>query len=84
MPNAARAIETLDMAQPSPQMVERSPGPSTPIGSLAHDELHCVYTGGEGRMDVRKGATGRATTQQRRNTGARSHTTIAVIVGRKA
>ncbi len=29
------------MAHPSPQIVDRSPGPSTPIGSLAHDELHC-------------------------------------------
>ena len=41
MPSAARAMETLVIAHPSPQIVDRSPGPSTPIGSLAQDELHC-------------------------------------------
>jgi len=40
MPNAASAMATLVMAHPSPQIVERSPGPSTPMGSLAQDTLH--------------------------------------------
>jgi hypothetical protein len=64
MPSAARAIDTLVIAHPSPHIVERSPGPSTPIGSLAHDASHCVYVGGDGKNEDRM-VIGAASTQQR-------------------
>jgi hypothetical protein len=69
MPRAARAMATLDMAHPSPQIVDRSPGPSTPIGSLAHDRLHWVYMGGKGMMRGREANVGAEATKLRMNSG---------------
>ena len=44
------------MAQPSLQMVARSPGPLTPISSLPHCGSHWWRTGGEGKGGGRRGA----------------------------
>jgi len=78
MPNAASAMDALDMAQPSPHIVDRSPAPSTPMGSLAHEALHCVYKGADGMMEEGEGVRGRAATQQSRSTG--SHTIIGAML----